>query len=96
MGEKPLEIRKIGQAEAAVRGPRAHFVEQGMRGVDGVRIAQREKAETDPAAGLGYTQAGKMLQHLAEFQEPLSYGYPCKLTSSRRGVPRGGLAQARP
>ena len=68
MGEKPLEIRKIGQAEAAVRGPRAHFVEQGMRGVDGVRIAQREKAETDPAAGLGDTQAGKMLQHLAEFK----------------------------
>lgn len=68
MGEKPLEIRKIGQAETAVRGPRAHFVEQGMRGVDGIRIAQREKAETDPAAGLGYTQAGKMLQHLAEFK----------------------------
>ena len=68
MGKKPLKIREIGQAEPAVRRPCAHFVEQGMRGVDGVHIAQREKAEADPAACLGHAQAGKMLQHLAEFE----------------------------
>ena len=49
----------------------------------------REKAETDPAAGLGYTSR-QDAPAPCRIQEPLSYGYPCKLTSSRRGVPRGG------
>ena len=68
MREKPLHLRKIGQPEPAVRGPGADFVEKGMRGVDGVGVARREKAEADPPACLGHTRSGKMLKHLAELK----------------------------